>query len=495
MTKEYKGRPLQGHYVGGAHAVAQFDPSKTHSVEPSVGTRRVVVAYSPRLIERLEPSDLRKLRELGFPVPSVSSVEATWRYDSAAKAKGGDRQEHCAMQGNINDARKEGSTRTNIRKEDLQGKAGLSPGGDGSNGTEETELEWRTGNSHFNTQQGFLEVLHDQYMSLRRLEMDARKYFDEELEVAAEQGWKASTEHLVELKNWIQELEQWIVAGDASSRLRAGVEDSEARVLRARLRKLGMNPGVVEGEDEWFPLSGSPLEEPEGESHQDNLNENFRPPGPKASEALPAAPLQTISVSHREVLEKVEEWRPSIGAELESVFERHRALQRTCKDEVDGWISQGKVVEFLPSKALFHKKGGTGRHKARIVACGNFAKAGNGEEPGSTYAGGIDSTSLRIQLAHCGHQKARDCRWTAGALDIHTAFFIGAARAEQPHPGVEATQGFHQRRHRASARAVVCYRCDIRLERSPCCMVGIQRLRAPGHPNHPWTRMLQAGKI
>ena len=184
-----------------------------------------------------------------------------------------------------------------------------------------------------------------------------------------------------------------------------------------------MNP-VVEGEDEWFPLSGSHLEEPEGELHQDHLNENFRPPGPKASEALPAAPLQTISVSHQEVLEKVEEWRPSIGAELESVFERHQALQRTCKDEVDGWIRQGKVVEFLPSKALFHKKGGTGRHKTRIVACGNFAKAGNGEEPGSTYAGGIDSTSLRIQLAHCGHQKVRDCRWTAGALDIRTAFLL-----------------------------------------------------------------------
>ena len=106
------------------------------------------------------------------------------------------------------------------------------------------------------------------------------------------------------------------------------------------------------------------------------------------------------------------------------MFERHRALQRTCKDEVDGWISQGKVVEFLPSKALFHKKGGTGRHKTRIVTCGNFAKAGNGEEPGSTYAGGIDSTSLRIQLGHCGHQKARDCRWTAGALDIRTAFLL-----------------------------------------------------------------------
>ena len=102
--------------------------------------------------------------------------------------------------------------------------------------------------------QGFLEVLHDQYMSLRRLEMDARKYFDEELEVAAEQRWTAGTAHLVELKNWIQELEQWIVAGDASSRLRSGVEDSEARVLRARLRKMGMNPEVVEGEDEWVSV-------------------------------------------------------------------------------------------------------------------------------------------------------------------------------------------------------------------------------------------------
>ena len=59
------------------------------------------------------------------------------------------------------------------------------------------------------------------------------------------------------------------------------------------------------------------------------------------------------------------------------------------------------------------------------MACGNFAKAGgSSEEPGSTYAGGIDSTTLRIQLAHCGQEKATDPSWTMGSLDIRTAFLL-----------------------------------------------------------------------
>ena len=225
------------------------------------------------------------------------------------------------------------------------------------------------------------------------------------------------------MKTWVHDLEKWLVKHDALSKLRDNMLGcEEAVVLKARLRKMDMDPELGWQEDTWAPLTGAPLEELDEDPL---LKEDVRPPGPKASHAVPAAPLQTISVSHKEVLEQIGSWTPSIKEELECVFERHGALQRTSQEQVNQWIEQGKVVEYLPSKALFHRKGGTGRQKTRIVACGNFDKSGSGSgEYGSTYAGGIDSTTLRIQLAHCGHQKLRDHSWTTGALDIRTAFLL-----------------------------------------------------------------------
>ena len=380
-----------------------------HSVDHAEGDRRVLVGYTPRMLNRISEGNRRFLHELGFrlpePLTNINGQGANQEQNvgSTAEVGVGDPQE--SIQG----------------EEDY--KAGISPGGEGSNGNWEMlygEMEM----GHGNEDGEFLETLHEQYMSLRKLEMEARKHFDEELELAAAQGWVASTDHLVVLKEWIQELEEWIVTRDASERLCSNVEGSEAVVLKARLRKLGMDPDEIPSGDMWVPLSGLPVDDPGRESANNNKKQP-KPPGPKALEALPAAPLQTTSVSHREVLENIKEWRPSTGEELESVFERHRAWQRTSKEQVDQWKSQGKVIEYLPSKALFHKKGGAGRLKTRIVACGNFAKAGGGDgDHGSTYAGGIDSTNLRIQLAHCGHMKALDGGWTAGALDIRTAFLL-----------------------------------------------------------------------
>ena len=403
VTKSFKGESRSGYLIGGSKGVACFDPRKLHAVEPAIGDRRVIVGYMPRLFNRLTESQKQVLHDLEFSLPCAPG-----------EAKG---EKH--LQEQTKSAEKvalAGDTQELSMKEDDQ--AGLSPGGDGSNQAWEIERGSSPGATEF------LEALHDQYLSLRRLEMDSRKHFDEELEISSSQNWTASADHLVDLKDWVHELEQWVITKDAELKLCTQVQEPEDRVLLARLQKLGVDTLEFEDVDrtQWVPLSGSPLVEPEGDSKEVG---EFRPPGPKASEAVPAAPLQTVSVSHKEVLERVAEWKPSIGEELESVFERHRALQRTSKDEVDHWISQGKVVEYLPSKALFHRKGGTGRLKTRIVACGNFAKAGGGsEDHGSTYAGGIDSTTLRIQLSHCGRMKAEDDSWTTGALDIRTAFLL-----------------------------------------------------------------------
>ena len=406
VEKEIAGEQRLGYLIGGSAATAYFDPRKNHAVEPALGSRRVVVGYTPRLFDRLSDSHVEFLRDLEFNLCSRNVPQ-------------GDDQEQ-----NVGSTAEVGVGDTQESNHEEEGKAGFSPGGEGSNVLMEMEMDWvmEQGIAQQQQQEDFLETLHNQYVSLRQIELDTRKHFDEELEIANEQGWVANTDHVLAVKEWVQDLEQWVITQDASGRLCAGVGESEATVLRARLRKFGVNPEAIEAESTWVPLSGFPLEEPEKES---NLNIGLKPPGHKAVEASPAAPLQTVSVSHKEVLANVEGWRPSIGAELESVFERHQALQRTSRQEVEQWISQGKVIEYLPSKALFHKKGGTGRQKTRIVACGNFATTGKGsEEPGSTYAGGLDSTSLRIQLAHCGRSKAADSSWTAGSLDIRTAFLL-----------------------------------------------------------------------
>ena len=56
--------------------MAQFDPSKAHAVELSIGNRRVVVA-SPRLIDQLPPGDLHRRKELGFSIPADMSGAQT----------------------------------------------------------------------------------------------------------------------------------------------------------------------------------------------------------------------------------------------------------------------------------------------------------------------------------------------------------------------------------------------------------------------------------
>ena len=374
VGKEVGGQQRMGYLIGGSAMNACFDPRKTHAVEPSVGSRRVLVGYTPRLFNRLLDSQKDTLRHLEFNLSSVNASRGASQEQnvgSTAEVGVGDSQGTQGCRGHEDDRSK------------------VSPGGEGSTGVPEMELEWDTEVGHSAEQDQFLEAVHDQYMSLRRLEMEARKYFDEELEIAAEQGWTAGTEHLMELKHWIQELEQWIVAGDASIQLRNGVEGSEATVLRARLRKMGMSPEVVEEENIWVPLSGSPLEEPEGESRQIDQSENVRPPGPKALAAVPAAPLQTVSVSHREVLENIQEWKPSIGEEIESVFERHQALKRTTREQVECWAKEGKIIEYLPSKALFHRKGGTGRFFQNKNCClWQFRKGGKWRRPTGRYLRG-----------------------------------------------------------------------------------------------------------
>ncbi|CAE7737611.1 RE1 [Symbiodinium microadriaticum] len=116
--------------------------------------------------------------------------------------------------------------------------------------------------------------------------------------------------------------------------------------------------------------------------------------------------------------------------ELSNVFDVHQAMKRSSNEEIQALRDSGAQIEILPAKALFHLKGGTGRHKCRVVACGNFsenAKAKGRERKLQCYAGGADSLSLRCHLRVAGH-RAVTHGWRTSLADIRTAFLLAPLR-------------------------------------------------------------------
>ena len=153
---------------------------------------------------------------------------------------------------------------------------------------------------------------------------------------------------------------------------------------------------------------------------------------PNAWEAEPAQPLQTVSVSHQEALQKIAEWKGTIGDEISNVLDVHSAMRRRDQEYLQTLRDSGVEIEILPCKALFHRKGGSGRHKCRVVACGNFsesAKEKGRDKKVQCYAGGADSLSLRCHLRAAGYRAAQG-KWRTSGSDVRTAFLL--APLKQP---------------------------------------------------------------
>ena len=267
-----------------------------------------------------------------------------------------------------------------------------------------------------------LKTLLHEHAMLRNLLIEEQKSVEEEVATAAHEGWTASTLPLQDLHAWIDECEQGLVWQDSCDLLSSsGIGEAEQKVLEARLAKLGVahelgtGDGVALGDDE----DGDAREFDEGSS-------------PRAWEAQPAQPLQTVSVSHQEVLKKIEEWKGSIGDELSNVFDVHEAMRRRSEADIQAYRDAGDEIEIIPAKALFHKKGGSGRNKCRVVACGNYsesAKEKSRDKKIQCYAGGADSLSLRCHLRAAGH-RAVTHGWRTSGSDVRTAFLL--APLKQP---------------------------------------------------------------
>ena len=136
--------------------------------------------------------------------------------------------------------------------------------------------------------------------------------------------------------------------------------------------------------------------------------------------------LQTYTVGVAEVRRNIEQWKPAIQKEMESLFDVTKALRKTTVDELMT-IPGGENAEQAPAKIVSTIKAPDGRKKIRIVICGNLVQSSvEAAPPADTknlsnplYAGGLDGTSLRAIA-----RKAAAYQWALGSTDIKTAFLL-----------------------------------------------------------------------
>ena len=139
--------------------------------------------------------------------------------------------------------------------------------------------------------------------------------------------------------------------------------------------------------------------------------------------------LVTRTVGNQEVQSELDLWKPAIEKEWKSLTEETGAVRQITKQELRRLAEEkGQAVELLPSKMVFARKAGSGLRRARAVCCSNFQSQ---VEEGSTYAGGVDSVTVRMALRWAALQK-----WTVATLDVKTAFL----NAPRTSPSIVATE-------------------------------------------------------
>ena len=141
--------------------------------------------------------------------------------------------------------------------------------------------------------------------------------------------------------------------------------------------------------------------------------------------------LHTHSVPLSEVIRDLDSWYPALLEEFNSILTTHKAIRPTTKDELKSLERQGREVLYVPGKLVATVKAGTGKQKARIVACGNFLSR---EKPqgsptlsrGDIFAAGLDSLALRAQVAAASWKG-----WSGAIVDIKTAFLTAPLQAKR----------------------------------------------------------------
>ena len=410
-TRIVKGVSVVGKWIGGDSQACWFDASRPHAVESSEGDRRVVIGYTPRLLDRMSAENVSFLRQCEFPLP-LEHAKTEFRescpqpFPLPLEHAETESQESCPQPFPLS-----------LGPESLEYQESHRDAFE--KGFDESEID---------------QLFHEHVM-LRKFLLEQHKHMQEEVSVAAREGWEALTKPLNDLHQWIEDAEQWLLWQDSEQLLSKGaVSDDERLVLEARLRSLGVSSDSavhLHGDKDWFGLydEEDPTQGSGGVGYEKTSDLHVYP---GAWEAVPAQPLQTITVSHQEVLRNIDDWKGAISDELGNVFDVHQAMRRRSEAEMQAFKDAGEVVEILPAKALFNRKGGSGRHKCRVVACGNYAegaKTKSRDRKLQCYAGGADSLSLRCHLRAAGHRAVTN-QWRTSGADIRTAFLLAPLRQQ-----------------------------------------------------------------
>ena len=127
------------------------------------------------------------------------------------------------------------------------------------------------------------------------------------------------------------------------------------------------------------------------------------------------------------------EYLACLDRENENLEAKLKSLEVTATEQVNQEetflqtrlysLADVRKVERIPGKGVYSRKSPFGRHKVRVVACGNMMEDRNTE---SLYASGLDCVQLRT-LLRMGSLRG----WRAASLDIRTAFLLAPTSQEE----------------------------------------------------------------
>ena len=149
----------------------------------------------------------------------------------------------------------------------------------------------------------------------------------------------------------------------------------------------------------------------------------------------PPTVLQTYTVPLAMVKADLEAWLEPIKAEYRQLTQESRAVRPVTVKELEA-MEGYQTMELAPSKLVTTVKSPNGKHKARIVICGNLVtkahEDGNRPQTASVpaadlYAGGADATAIRCMV----RKTAMMAGWDMGVVDIKGAFLLAPRRRER----------------------------------------------------------------
>ena len=84
--------------------------------------------------------------------------------------------------------------------------------------------------------------------------------------------------------------------------------------------------------------------------------------------------LTTKTIPTQEATQELEKWREPLSDEVASLVKELEVVEPTTQEMLDKLAEEptAPVIVYVPGLAVFTRKQGTGRRRARICACGNF---------------------------------------------------------------------------------------------------------------------------